>query len=173
MKASAIATMPTYFDRYINLVPEIGLIDALTQYGEGYLESKVTQIMALGMQVYAPGKWTVNEILQHLTDTERVFAYRALGIARNDKTHFPSFDENLYAEYSGANDRYTSDILEEFYSVRKSTILFFKSLNPDALMREGITSNSNNSVLAIGFTIVGHVIHHMNVLEDRYFPMIH
>ena len=172
MKKSAIVTMPVYFDRYINLVGDIDLLQGLEQFGDKHLQQEKQQFIALGDKVYAPGKWTVKDTIQHLIDCERVFAYRALRIARTDKTPLPGFDENLYAETSGANGRSLDDLMAEFSCVRESNIMLFKSFSDAALLHEGTTNGNPVSVLAIGFIIVGHTIHHMNVLKERYYPLL-
>jgi hypothetical protein len=172
MNRSAIKTMPLYFDRYINLVDDIDINDALTKYGQQYIEAEQDKLRGLGDEVYAPGKWSVKDIIQHITDTERIFAYRALRIARADKTPLPGFDENHYAAQTTASTRSLDDLLNEFYAVRATTIMLFKSFSPDMLLNEGISSGNPVSVLALGFTTAGHVIHHMNVLKERYYPLL-
>jgi len=164
--------MPAYFDRYINLVEDIALVKALEKYGPTFLEAEKEKFEQLGDKVYAPGKWTIKDLLQHIIDAERVFAYRALRFSRNDKTELPGFDENSYAENTQVKDRSVADLLEEFGVVRQSTILFFKGLDDAALQREGIASGNKFSVLAIGFTLCGHLIHHMLVIKERYYPLL-
>jgi hypothetical protein len=171
MKKSAIVTMPEYFDRYINLVGDMDVVPALDGYGAQYLRDEQDKFAALGDKVYAPGKWTVKDTIQHLIDCERVFAYRAMRIARTDKTPLPGFDENLYAETSAAKTRLLSDVLAEYDCVRQSSIMLFKSFSDKALLREGTTNGKAVSVLAIGFIIAGHTIHHMNILKERYYPL--
>jgi len=172
MKRSNLITMPAYFDRYINLVEDIELIEALEKYGSSYLEKEKEIFEKLGNAVYAPGKWNIRDLLQHLIDAERVFAYRALRFSRNDKTELPGFDENSYVATVNIKDRTVADLLEEFGAVRRSTILFFKSLDDTALQREGIASGNKLSALAIGFTLCGHPIHHLRVIKERYYPLL-
>lgn len=172
MKRSEIANMPQYFDRYINLADDIQLGEALELYGGSYFEKEKEQLAALGDNVYAPGKWTVKDIIQHIIDTERVFAYRALRIGRGDKTPLPGFDENVYAEHTTAASRTLADLLEEYDLVRKTTILLFRSFTTGMLQEEGTCSGKTISVAALGFTIAGHTIHHVNVLRERYYPLI-
>lgn len=164
--------MPAYFDRYINLVEDIGLLEALEKYGASFLNAEKEKFEQLGDKVYAPGKWTIKDLLQHLIDAERVFAYRALRFSRNDKTELPGFDENSYVENTNLKYRSVADLLEEFSVVRRSTILFFKGLDEAAWQREGIASGNKLSVLAIGFTLCGHPIHHMQVIKERYYPLL-
>jgi len=162
--------MPEYFDRYINLVEDIDVVDALKKYGvEWFDKNKLKQ---LGDRVYEPGKWTVKEMIQHLIDAERIFTYRALRYARNDKTVLSGFDENTYVPNSDAGRRNLDDLFVEFNAVRQSTVCLYQSFSNEMLEREGISFNRNISVLAIGFTIVGHALHHNKVLADRYYKLI-
>ena len=117
---------------------------------------------------YAPEKWTVREVLQHIIDAERVFAYRALRFARKDPTPLAGFDENLYAETSKADKRSWKDLMEELIVVRQSSTLLFNSFDEDQLESGGTASNSPNYVLAIGYTLLGHALHHQHILSTRY-----
>jgi len=117
---------------------------------------------------YAEGKWTIKDIIQHIADCERIFAYRALRFSRNDQTPLPSFEENDYAVNTNANGRSIQDLLTEFSALRHSTLLFYKSLSEEQLKRMGTASNIQISVRALGFTIIGHQKHHQKVFEERY-----
>ncbi|MBO9584603.1 MAG: DinB family protein [Flavobacterium sp.] len=117
---------------------------------------------------YAEGKWTIKDIIQHVIDTERIFAYRALRFSRNDKTPLPSFEENDYANNTDANRRSIQDLLTEFSAVRHSTLLFYKSLSDEQLKRIGTASNLQISVRALGFVMIGHQKHHQKVFAERY-----
>jgi hypothetical protein len=172
MNKSAIAHMPQYFDRYIALADDVPIVQALEQYGAAYLEQEKDKLVALGDSVYAPGKWTVKDILQHMIDTERIFAYRALRIGRSDKTPLPGFEEDFYASHTTAAKRSVDELLEEYAVVRQATILLFRSFSDQMLQNEGTSSGTAISALAIGFTIAGHVIHHVNVLRERYYPLL-
>lgn len=164
--------MPVYFDRYINLVDDMDVVQALSAYGASYLQEELPKFIALGDRVYAPGKWAVKDILQHLIDCERVFAYRALRIARTDKTPLPGMDENLYGTTSGANNRSLDELMAEFACVRESNIMLFNSFSENALLQEGITNGNPVSVLALGFIIAGHTLHHVTVLKERYYTLL-
>ncbi len=172
MKKSDLSWNPTYFDTYINKVADVELAEALAESLAQLNHLDVNKLRSLGNQVYAPGKWTVRDIFQHLSDCERVFAYRALRFARNDKTELPGFDENLYAEHTGANTRPLEQVLEELKSIRKSTIALFDTFDDAALQRTGVMFNSELPVLALGFTVVGHQAHHFGILEERYLPLL-
>jgi hypothetical protein len=172
MNKSKIPVQPQYFDRYIDYVPDLDIITALEKFGAPYLNLEITMLGQIGHKVYAMDKWTIRDILQHVIDTERIFAYRALRIARNDKTLLPGFDENIFAAHAHASTRKLEDIVLEFDAVRHATTALFKSFNNDDLMREGFVFRSDISVLAIGYVIAGHLIHHLNVIRDRYYPLI-
>ena len=172
MLKSNITNLPAYFDRYIAHVPDMALIQALHTYGNAFLQTQKNELTALGDQVYAPGKWTVKDILQHIIDTERIFSYRALRFARNDGTPLPGFDENAYADNVNTAQRTVDDLLLEFAAVRQSTLGMYIGFDEEMLQREGIASTNNISVLALGFTMVGHVLHHVHVLKERYYPML-
>ncbi len=117
---------------------------------------------------YAEGKWTIKDILQHLIDAERIFAYRALRFSRNDQTALPSFDENEYVIEAKANRRSIQDLLTELAVVRQSTLSLFKTFSDEELVRIGTASNNPMSVRALGFVIIGHQNHHQRVFEERY-----
>ena len=117
---------------------------------------------------YAVGKWTIKDILLHLIDAERIFAYRALRFARNDKTALASFDENTYVNEAHANKRSIQDLLSEMLVVRQATLSLFKSFSEEQLLRKGIASNNLMSVRALGFTIIGHQNHHQRIFLERY-----
>ena len=117
---------------------------------------------------YAAGKWTIKDIIQHIIDAERIFAYRAMRIARNDQTPLPGFDEDFYVANANGNTRSIQDLLTEFSTLRHSSIYLFKSFTPDAMLRLGRASNSPISVRALGFIIIGHQNHHHKVFQERY-----
>lgn len=172
MKRSDIQNMPQFFDRYINKVEDIDLIEALEKYGTIEDTIEVEKLEALGDKVYEPGKWTVKDIIQHVIDNERIQAYRAMRIARNDKTVLPGYEENLLADNAEANNRLLSDLLAEFSVVRRSNIFLFKNLSEQAFQREGTCYQVLISPLALGFVLVGHQIHHINIIKERYLPLI-
>ncbi|MFD1316029.1 DinB family protein [Namhaeicola litoreus] len=117
---------------------------------------------------YAEKKWTVLELLQHLIDAERVFAYRALRFSREDKTPLPGFEENDYVENSRANQRDMESLINEFQTVRDASISLFTSFNENDFAKIGLASGSNMSVRAVGFIISGHSIHHIKIIQERY-----
>ncbi|PZR09779.1 MAG: damage-inducible protein DinB [Flavobacterium psychrophilum] len=117
---------------------------------------------------YAEGKWTIKDILQHIIDSERIFAYRALRFARADKTELPGFDENLYGDVGHGTDRSINDLLTEMSAVRHANIMMFKSFNSEDLLRKGIASGYTVSVRAFGFLLIGHQNHHIKIFKERY-----
>lgn len=117
---------------------------------------------------YAEGKWTIKDIIQHLIDTERIFAYRALRFSRNDTTELPGYDQDLYVDTANANKRHLKDLLTEMSTVRHSTMQLFASFNEEQLLRIGVASGYNVSVRALGFMIIGHQNHHIKIFQERY-----
>ena len=117
---------------------------------------------------YEEGKWTIKDILQHLIDSERIFAYRALRFSRNDITPLASFDENAYVEQANGNGRSIMDLLTELAVVRQSSLSLFKTFTKEQLSRKGVASDCSMSVRALGFVIIGHQNHHQMVFEERY-----
>ncbi len=172
MKRSDINPLPAHHGSYIQKIEDIELIDALEKYGKPYWYAEREKLIALGDKVYAPGKWTVRDIIQHLIDCERVFAYRALRFGRNDKTPLTGFEENDYAVTAQASRRSFDEIMEEFFTVRQTTIQLFKSFTDEMLMREGQMPSGSITVLGIGFAIAGHNKHHMGVLKEKYYGLI-
>ena len=117
---------------------------------------------------YAEGKWTIKEILQHIIDTERVFAYRALWIARRNETALPGFDQNEFNDVAKANERTLTDLIAEYKAVRQSTNFLFANLTDDDLKALGTASGYSVSARALGFMILGHEEHHIQILKERY-----
>jgi hypothetical protein len=173
MNRSHLPFMPQFFDRYINLIDkDLDHLQALSTFDAQWLSQFQADFEALGNQVYAPGKWTVKDILQHLIDTERVLTYRALSIARGDKVALPGFDEETFARNTTAQSRSVKDLLEEFDIVRQSSILMFRNMTDGVLLNVGTASEKPISSLALALTVTGHVVHHVNVIRERYLPLI-
>lgn len=117
---------------------------------------------------YAEGKWSVKEVLNHITDTERVFAYRLLRVARNDKTALPPFDENLFAANADADSVPWDDLVEEFTQVRRASINLLRNLPKPAWIRLGVASSHPISTRALAYLLYGHPAHHIAILKERY-----
>lgn len=163
-----LSRVAPYFERYISQVEEDDLLPALRRQAltfSSFLESIPEEKRN---HRYAVDKWTIKEVLQHLIDTERVFAYRALCFSRKESQPLPGFDENLYADHSGAAQRNWDDLVEEFKVVRRSTDLLFSSFSEEQMNSGGIASGNPNYVLGCGFIIVGHIHHHLKILRERY-----
>ena len=157
-----------YYANYIKLVPEQDIVKGLINQKEEVLHLFKAIPVFKHEYAYAKDKWTIKDILLHLIDTERIFAYRALRIARNDKTELPGFDENDFAREAKANDREYESLLKEYAVVREMTINLFENFNKETLLRIGMASNNNCSVRAIGYMILGHELHHKNIIIERY-----
>ncbi len=171
MKKSQISEMPQYYDRYINLIPDIELTDALDQSMKDLKLLDKNRLEKLNDKRYAPGKWSVKDIFQHLIDTERIFNYRILLFAREDETAAPGFDQDTYVIKATAERRTVSDLINELETVRAATKSLFKSFDTEILLRKGKSWEYESSVLALGFTILGHQSHHLNVIKEKYFPL--
>ncbi len=161
-----------YVQRYLDHIPSEDWLEELKNSGKKTVEiySKLTEEQSLF--AYAEGKWTLKELLLHLSDTERVFQYRILAFARGDKNELPGFDEELYADQSFANERSLSSLLEEYQLVRKSSQILLETANSSALKNIGIANGNQISAETIGKLIVGHNIHHLNIIEERYLPKL-
>jgi len=157
-----------YYFRYIDLITSDDIVTAI--------ESQMGQMLQLlsgineeqSLYTYAPGKWTIREVLNHVNDGERVFTGRAFWFARGFTDALPSFDQDVAVQFAHANNTSWADLVEEFKNVRLATISFFKSMPPEAWDRTGVASDNPVSVRAIAYIIAGHVAHHMNVLQEKY-----
>ena len=171
MKTLALDTAPDYYQNYIRQVDDKPLLEILTYSGVSLFENYFEELTSVGDKTYAKDKWTVREIIQHLIDTERIFINRALRFVRQDRTELPGYDHNAYVPVSRANDKLLSDLIAEYKAVRQSTVHFYKHLNENELMRTGTANGVEISVLAMGYVLVGHPIHHFNVIRERYFNL--
>ena len=161
-----------YVQRYLGNIPSENWLEELEKSGEKTVEiySKMTEEQSFF--AYAEGKWTLKELLLHLSDTERVFQFRILAFARGDQNELPGFDEELYANQSFANERSLESLLEEYKLVRKSSQILLETMNPSALKNIGTANGNQISVETIGKLIVGHNYHHLNIIEERYLPKL-
>ena len=160
---------PAYASMYIDLIPDDG---KLLYHLSRNLKSSRDLVQSLPEQTllhkYAEGKWTIKEVLVHIIDDERIYAYRALRFARNDRTELPGFDQDPYVYHSNANARSVESIIEEFEAVRLSTIALFNGFSDDVLLRRGIANNNEATVRALGYHIAGHELHHINIIKSKY-----
>lgn len=157
-----------YYENYIRLIEGNDILKILNE------QSKRTQDVLnsfsehKGNYRYADGKWTVKEVVGHLLDTERVFAYRALCIARGEKKSLPGFDQDDYVKEGNFNGRELFELNYDFRLLRESNILMFRSFTPEMMKKRGYANDTSVTVLAILFMIAGHEKHHMNFLRDKY-----
>jgi hypothetical protein len=159
---------PAYYGTYIDLVPEGSLNNRLSNQ----LEDTVALLSGLTETQesfqYAPGKWTVKEVLGHITDTERIMSYRLLRMSRGDKTPLAGYDDEHYVKEATFNTRPMSDLLQEFAAVRHSTIALLSGLPEGVWNRKGIANADEVSVNAIAFIIAGHELHHVKLIKEKY-----
>jgi len=161
-----------YYESYIARVSENDLTTAFNNR-ESSLDNFLNSIDESRTETgYAPGKWTIKDIIQHLTDCERIFGYRAVCIARGEDKSLPGFDEVPYAQMAKANKRTWSSLCEEFKLVRISTGMMFESFQPEALLNIGTANDHSISPLALGFIIIGHSHHHINIIKERYLTVM-
>ena len=158
----------SYYAPYINLVEHKDIVLSLQQNFEETLSFYKSIPEEKWLFSYADGKWTIKEIIQHLLDTERVFAYRALCFSRKDSVELPGFDQDEYLINSDANSRSKESLIEEYVSIRNATITLFNSFSEEMFLQIGVASNSPLSVRAAGYIIVGHEKHHCNIIKERY-----
>lgn len=156
-----------YFQRYIQLV-QSDLTTAFSTQMERMLTLARTWSAADWEYSYAAGKWTRKESFLHIIDTERVFTYRALRIARGDQTPMTGFDQDLFVANSDVSQRTGADLIAEYQAVRQATTVFFQSLPTEIWLRTGVASGSNLSVRAAAYIIAGHELHHINLFLDKY-----
>ncbi len=158
----------SFYGSYVAGVPDGDVTRALARQGESFLRL----LKDIGEQkaafAYAPGKWTIKEVILHMADAERIFAYRVLRMARGDATPLASFDENAYTPMSAANDRPLDTLLGEFAAVRAATLALLRGLPEEAWTRRGVASGKEVSVRALAWITTGHALHHERILRERY-----
>src|ERR1044072_410220 len=157
-----------YYERYVSLVNETEIVQVLENQQAELREIFERIDEEKSLYAYAEGKWTIKEVLGHLSDGERIFAYRALRISRADETPIEGFEQDGYIENSNFNGTKLSDLLDEFLLIRKSNVIFFRNLTADAWTRAGTASDSPVTVRAVAYIMAGHVRHHIRILRERY-----
>ena len=162
------AVYKNYFENYTSLVPEQDVLNAFKNQTKILSDFFISISEDKATYAYAEGKWTLKEMLQHMIDTERIFSYRALAIARKETVTLPGFDENIYATNSLANRRTWNELSQEMKIVRESTTLLFSSFTEEMLQNSGFFSAANSNVNTLGLIIVGHLYHHVNIVKERY-----
>jgi hypothetical protein len=156
-----------YYGRYLDLVPEKKIVPALAEELERTLDLLRALPEETACRRHPPYTWSIKEVVGHLTDTERIFGYRALRIARGDETPLPGFDENAYARAATFDRLPLAELLVEFAAVRHSHLLLFRHLPEEAWTRRGTANNSPISVRALAFIMLGHERHHAAILRKR------
>lgn len=158
-----------YFKQYLKLVALDNSIVTNLESSQKEFENLLRGIPEEKQTfVYKKGKWSVKEVVQHMIDSERIFAYRALSFARKDTTALPGFDQDFFTKYSNANLRDFKDQLKEMSLLRESTLLLFKSFSEESLLISGVMSDKKITVRALGYLFSGHQNHHLKVLKERY-----
>lgn len=160
---------PAYAAMYIKWLPDDGRI---LEHLKAQMERTKTFVEGIPEEkwsyVYAPGKWTIREVLVHIIDDERIYAYRALRFGRGDKTELPGFEQDDYVPYSRANERTIRSILKEYATVRKATLSLFRSFSEEDLLRKGTANKHVASVRGLLYHLAGHELHHLEILKEKY-----
>jgi uncharacterized damage-inducible protein DinB len=157
---------------YMDLLPEgVVLLRHLAAQVEGTRALVQSLPPRMLLHRYAPGKWSIKQVLAHVVDDERIYAYRALRFARGDATELPGFEQDDYARLSGADERDVRSILAEYEAVRRATITLVEGLPEEALGRAGVANGNRVTVRALAYHIAGHELHHLNLLRSRYLAV--
>lgn len=172
MTRSQLNALPEYFDRYINKCDDVGILDAIDTSIDELNNAPLDKWEALGDKAYAPGKWTIKDILQHLIDTERIFSYRVLAFARNETQDMPMFSEDEYANAAQGNNRTLESLVNELRLLHQSVRALFESFTPEMLDKTGKSFKGRYSVASIGFILPGHQRWHFDILEEKYYPLL-
>jgi len=159
---------PVYYSNYINLVEDDNIISVLENQIDFVKEFFINISEEKSNFRYAEGKWTIKEVFGHVIDTERIFAYRALRISRNDKTPLPGYDQDLFVKNSNFKNVSLQNLVDEFISVRKSNLKMFKNFSSEMWLNIGTANEKLISVRAIAFILAGHLLHHLKVIEQKY-----
>ncbi|MEX0856657.1 MAG: DinB family protein [Balneolaceae bacterium] len=157
-----------YYSDYVAQVPKQNIIDTLN----AQMHQQYTFINSIpgekAFSAYEPGKWTIKQIVGHVIETERIFAYRALAFSRRDKNPLPGMDQNNYVKFANHNSRTLHDLANEYLAVRISSIHLFQNMTKEMLSLKGIASGYEFTVRSIPFIIAGHELHHLNVIKEKY-----
>jgi uncharacterized damage-inducible protein DinB len=157
-----------YYQTYVNGVPDGDVVAVLRESGRDLTDALHAVPEARASHRYGEGKWTIREVVGHVSDAERIFSYLALRFARGDQTPLASFDENVYVPTSGAEQRTLANLVAELAAVREASVRMFDALPDEAWSRRGTASGHEVSVRAIAYIIAGHALHHLRILRERY-----
>jgi len=171
VKRSDIKEAPEYFEYFIKLVDDIELTEAFDKSLKQIDDLDIPQLKRIGKKVYAEGKWSINKIIQHLTDWERIWCYRTLLFARKEGTIPEGLEQEIMADNSNADELSIEQLIAELRAVRLATKAMFDSYNRQILETNCKFYKYEMSVLAIGFSIIGHQLHHFDVIKERYLPL--
>ena len=184
MSESAVVTPPTftigrpqpgeyapYYERYIGLVQGEDILDTLDQQRREIMLLLCGRDDEEGDFRYAPDKWSAKEVLGHVCDTERIMSYRALRIARGDRTPIEGFEQDYYARNAPFRQRPLAEVIEDYIAVRRATLTLLRNLDDAAWARRGIANKNEVSVRALAYLIAGHELHHRRILEEKYFAV--
>jgi uncharacterized damage-inducible protein DinB len=160
----------SYFDKYIALSTSQDIEQTMVESHNHLIQTILPLTEEQMLFKYEENKWSIKDLLQHLIDTERVFMYRAMCFARNDKSELPGFDENEFAAEAMADLKSKGQLLNEYIAVHKSTIMFYNTLPNEAMDRKGRESGNEFTIKSIAHIIAGHIQHHLSVIEERYLP---
>jgi uncharacterized damage-inducible protein DinB len=157
-----------FYHGYVTSVPEGDVVALLRSSGRELLDALGRIPETRGGHRYGPDKWTIREVVGHLIDAERIFTYRALRVARGDRTPLAAFDENDYVKTVGSDARTLASLTRELGAVREATVELFESLPDEAWSRSGVASGKDVSLRALAYIVTGHAMHHLRILRERY-----
>jgi hypothetical protein len=157
-----------YYAKYINLVPNGNILTILEEQIQETSSFLTSITEEQGLKRYVPEKWSIKEVIGHLTDSERIFAYRALRFARGDKTPLPGFESDDYVEPGRFDKRNWTGLIKEFEAVRRATLELYEPLDEEAWKRQGVANNDAVSVRALAYIIAGHELHHVKLIKELY-----
>lgn len=159
-----------YYQTYTSLCRGENLLKCLEDGKESFLALAATLTNEKAHYRYEDKKWSLKEVIGHITDTERIMAFRALSFARGEKAEFPGYDHNAYVDEANFDERPLNELLTDYIHVRQSTIDLFESFSAEVLLRTGTASERPFSVRALGYIIAGHERHHMKIIKQKYLP---
>jgi DinB family protein len=160
-----------YYGKYIALVPGERIVETLSSQVEDTRTFLLSLSDSQGELRYAPGKWSIKEVIGHLIDAERIFSYRALRFARSDRTPLPGFEENDFVAHGNFGAVGLAELADEYQAVRKGNIYLFKHLAEDVWARRGVANEDEISVRAIAYILAGHELHHLGLIRSRYLGL--
>ena len=164
----ALEEMPPFYHGYVTRMDQVDLFEALEQNTKQTIRTLETITSEQSLHRYAPGKWSLREVVQHLTDCERIMAYRALCFARGEQAALPGFDEDAYVANADTDRRAWTDLTTEWRTVRASNTDLLQSFTAEMLARWGTANGGRVTVRALGWIIAGHTDHHLHVITERY-----